>query len=197
MPVLLAERGQPLPEPKSASDVVTGVAELDQKGHSGVVAGHLLAGDVVLDLPPDRLLGGGQGGQLLCPRLVSNPLGALSAPGGPRVRCVQQFGCGSLPRHGRDGRFAAQAAQQFGAQLRLIAQGQAQQEVVLLLVGECGDQRFQLLLPGPLRRPGSGRAGLGGDRQQVGINAQEVRERPLRCGEPVEPGRDRGSTAAR
>jgi hypothetical protein len=30
VPMLVAERGQPLPELKSASDVVTGVAELDQ-----------------------------------------------------------------------------------------------------------------------------------------------------------------------
>ncbi|MFJ9844590.1 hypothetical protein ACIRYZ_29900 [Kitasatospora sp. NPDC101155] len=105
MLVLVAEGGHPLPELKAASDVVTGVTELDQEGHGGVVAGRLLTSDVALDLAPDRFLIGGQGGQLRRPRVHSNPLGVLPTLGGARVRRVQQSAGSardaSSPRRGR------------------------------------------------------------------------------------------------
>ncbi|MEU8923174.1 hypothetical protein AB0D10_19890 [Kitasatospora sp. NPDC048545] len=93
VPVLVAKGGQSLPELRAASDVVTGVTELDQEGHGDVVAGRLLAGDVVLDLVPDRFLVGSQGGQLRRPSLHSNLLGELPTLSDSRVRGIQQF-CG-------------------------------------------------------------------------------------------------------
>lgn len=61
--VLLTEHSQALPKCRPTSDVIAGIAELDQQGRSGFVASRVLLGDVVLDVTPEDLLLSGNGGQ--------------------------------------------------------------------------------------------------------------------------------------
>ncbi|MGA5130079.1 hypothetical protein ACPCTO_09770 [Streptomyces olivoreticuli] len=131
-----------------------------------------------------------EGGQALGVGSGSFVFGALPAFGAQGVCGVQEVGGGSATGDRDGGGGALQTVQEFGVQPGFRAEREPQEQGVLLLLGHCGDQRGEFLLRAFGRPLGRGGTGLGRDCQQVVVHAQEVRERALRCGQFVEPGRD-------
>ncbi|MFJ2198449.1 hypothetical protein [Streptomyces violaceusniger] len=188
--VRLTQVRDALPEVRSTAHVVAGVAQVSQESDGPVVGVGLFGGDVRLDLSPHGLRVVGQGRQVLGADFGLSALFAPTAFCAAGVGGVEQVGGGSAARIGGRGGGAAQAVQQFGVRLEFGPKGQPEQEPVLFLCRQGGDQALEFFLRGLGRGFGGGGAGLCGDGEQVGIDPQVVRQRALRGGEIGETGRD-------
>lgn len=113
------------------------------------------------------------------------PLALLTGFGGG----VQQFGhrTAGVPAGGGAG-FAPEPALQLHLDLGALALGNPVEERVLAARGQILDPSGQLA--GVVFRLDQGWARLGCDREQAGVEAQEVGQRPLGCGEGSQAGGD-------
>lgn len=169
--VVLTQAGQALVEVGVPAGVGVCVAQFHEESDGLVVGGGLLGGDVRLDLLPDAFGLVCEGGQVLGAGRGLVVFGALSAFVAQSVSGVQEVGGGPAPRDGSGGGSAAQTVQEFGARLGLRAEGEPQEQGVLLLLREGFNQWREFLLRGPGRLSWAWRAGLGRGCEQIGIDA--------------------------